>query len=50
MRFLADENISNKVVDTLRSRGIDVVSIGEIASSLSDETVLETANAQKTEF
>ena len=46
MRFLADENISNKVVNALRSKGIDVVSIKEIASSLSDESELETANAQ----
>ena len=47
MRFLADENISNKVVNALRSKGIDIVPIKELASSLSDETVLETANAQQ---
>ena len=46
MRFLADENISSKVVNALRSKGIQIVSIKEFASSLSDETVLETANAQ----
>src|ERR1035437_3815752 len=46
MRFLADENISNNVVNALRSKGIDIVPIKELASSLSDETVLETAKAQ----
>ena len=46
MRFLADENISNKVVNALKSKGIDIVPIKEFASSLSDETVLETANVQ----
>ena len=46
MRFLADENISNKVVNALKSKGIDIVPIRELTSSLSDETVLKTANIQ----
>ncbi len=46
MRFLADENISNKIVNALKSKGIDIVSIQELASSLSDETVLATASMQ----
>src|ERR1700690_2397252 len=46
MRFLADENISNKVVSALRNKGIEIVSIKEFSSGLSDENVLETANTQ----
>ena len=46
MRFLADENVSNKVVNVLRNKGIDIVSMKDFGSSLSDENVLETANAQ----
>ncbi len=47
MKFLADENISNKVVNALRNRGVDVISIKELESSLSDETVLEVAKKQE---
>ncbi len=47
MKFLADENISNKVVNALRNRGVDIISVKELESSLSDETVLEVANKQK---
>jgi predicted nuclease of predicted toxin-antitoxin system len=47
MKFLADENISNKVVNSLRDKGIDIISIRLIASGLSDESVLDTANKQK---
>jgi predicted nuclease of predicted toxin-antitoxin system len=46
MKFLADENISAKVVNALRSKDIEVVSIKEVASNLDDETVLEPANIQ----
>jgi predicted nuclease of predicted toxin-antitoxin system len=46
MKFLADENISNKVVERLRSNGVDITSIKQFASSLCDEVVLETANKQ----
>ncbi len=41
MRFLADENVSNKVVNVLRNKGIDIVSMKDFGSSLSDENVLE---------
>jgi predicted nuclease of predicted toxin-antitoxin system len=34
------------VVDALRSKGIDIVRVKARASSLSDETVLKTANIQ----
>jgi len=46
MKFLADENISNKVVDRLRNKAVDIVFIKELASGLSDEAVLETANTK----
>jgi hypothetical protein len=46
MRFLADENVSNKVVNALRNKGTDIVSSKDFGSSLSDEIVLETANAK----
>jgi predicted nuclease of predicted toxin-antitoxin system len=47
MKFLADENISNKVVNALRNKGVDIISIKDIEPSLSDETVLEVANKHK---
>jgi predicted nuclease of predicted toxin-antitoxin system len=47
MKFLADENISTKVVGHLRSKGIDIVSVRELMPGISDESVLETANKQK---
>jgi predicted nuclease of predicted toxin-antitoxin system len=34
------------VVEALRSKGMDIVQIKALASSLSDETVLKTANSQ----
>ena len=34
------------MISALRNKGIDVVSIKELTSGLSDETVLETANKQ----
>jgi len=46
MKFLADENISTKVVNALRNKGIDIKPVKEFASSVSDETVLEIANKQ----
>ncbi len=47
MKFLADENISNKVVNALRNKGVDIIPIKEIEPSLSDETVLEVAKKQE---
>jgi len=46
MRFLADENVSRLVVERLRSRGFDVVSVAETRSGATDKDVLETANAE----
>jgi predicted nuclease of predicted toxin-antitoxin system len=47
MKLLADENISTKVVGCLRNKGIDIISLKELATGLSDESVLEIANKQK---
>jgi predicted nuclease of predicted toxin-antitoxin system len=46
MKFLADENISTRVVGCLRNKGIDITSIKELATGLNDESVLDTANKQ----
>jgi len=46
MRFLADENVSRRVIERLRGQGFDVVSIGETRSGATDRDVLETANAE----
>jgi predicted nuclease of predicted toxin-antitoxin system len=46
LKFLADENISNKVVNALKSRGIDIISIKEVTSGIDDVTVLENAYQQ----
>jgi len=46
MRFIADENVSGLVIERLRGRGFDVVSIGETRSAATDRDVLETANAE----
>lgn len=44
---MADENISFKVVETLRGKGIDVISAKEISNGLSDRAILNAANKQK---
>ena len=47
MKFLADENISQRVVNSLRSKGTDIISLKELTSGVSDETVLYIANHQQ---
>jgi predicted nuclease of predicted toxin-antitoxin system len=47
MRFLADENISQLVIERLRAGGFDVISVGETRSGMPDKVVLETADAEK---
>jgi predicted nuclease of predicted toxin-antitoxin system len=47
MKFLADENISNNVVNNLKTKGLDITSIKETKVGLSDEAVLEIANTQE---
>ena len=46
MRFLADENVSHRVIVRLRAGGFEVISIGETRSGASDKVVLETANVE----
>jgi predicted nuclease of predicted toxin-antitoxin system len=46
MRFLADENVSRRVIERLRSAGFDVKSIGEMKSGIPDKDVLSTADAE----
>lgn len=45
-KFLADENVPIKAVETLRQKGIDIVPVVEISSGLSDKEVIEVANRQ----
>jgi len=46
MRFLADENVSRYVIEQLRARGFEVISIRETTSGLPDKDVLATADAE----
>ncbi len=46
MRFLADENVSHRVIARLRADGFEVISIDETRSGASDKVVLETANVE----
>ena len=46
MRFLADENVSRLVIERLRRRGFEVVSIGQTQSGTPDEDVLKLAHAE----
>ena len=44
MKFLADENVEQPVVEALRAAGHDVLAAGEVAPGSSDEKVLDLAN------
>jgi predicted nuclease of predicted toxin-antitoxin system len=44
MQFLADENISRRVIDGLRDKGLSVVSVGEVCPGATDEEVLTLAD------
>ncbi len=46
MRFLADENVSRRVIERLRGGGHDVVSIAETRSGAPDKLVLDAADAE----
>ena len=43
MRFLADENVSRLIIDRLRAREFEVISIAEMSSGISDPAVLQIA-------
>lgn len=46
MKFLADENVDQQIVASLRSTGHEVVYIAELDPGITDEQVLELANSQ----
>ena len=46
MKFLANENIPKRTVELLRAQGIDIVSVLDVATGLSDLEVLEVGNDQ----
>jgi predicted nuclease of predicted toxin-antitoxin system len=46
MKFLADENVEQPIIDSSRSIGHDVAAVGEIAPGGRDEQVLQRANAE----
>jgi predicted nuclease of predicted toxin-antitoxin system len=46
MRFLADENVEQSVVEALRKAGHDLASVADIAPGAPDEEVLRLANAE----
>lgn len=47
MNILADENIDRQIIERLRADGHDVFAIAELAPGITDDEVLEMANARK---
>ena len=45
MNFLADENVDRPIVDLIRANGHFVTAVAEMASGISDDAVLQMANA-----
>ena len=41
--LLADENIPKKALETLRQQGIDIISVADFSTGLSDQDVMKTA-------
>src|SRR5260221_6588050 len=46
MKFLADENIPQELIEILKENEIDIVSIRPIHSGISDEEVIGLANSE----
>ena len=46
MRFLADENVSRRVIERLRAAGFEVICISETRSGAPDKDVLEAADVE----
>lgn len=44
MNLVADENIDSEIIDGLRDRGYEILSIAEDFSSIPDEEVLKIAS------
>jgi predicted nuclease of predicted toxin-antitoxin system len=42
-RLLADENIPKKALEALKQQGIDIVSVADFSTGLSDQDVIKTA-------
>ena len=42
-RLLADENIPKKAIETLKQQGIDIVSVADFSTGLSDKDVIKIA-------
>ena len=47
MKLLADEGVDSAIVSRLRSDGHDVVYVAELSPGITDEAVLELANADE---
>ena len=47
MKFIADENLGSEVPKFLRSLGIDVIAVAEVAAGEADPNVLSIANSQQ---
>ena len=47
MKLLADEGVDSAIVSRLRSDGHDVVYVTELSPGITDEAVLELANADE---
>ena len=45
-KLLADENIPKETVNLLKEQGVDVISVQDFSSGLSDRDILELANAK----
>jgi predicted nuclease of predicted toxin-antitoxin system len=46
VRFLADENVEEPIVEALLAAGHDVVRVGEVGAGIPDRQVLELANRE----
>jgi hypothetical protein len=47
MNLVADESVDRQIVERLRQDGHDVTYVAEMEPGISDEIVLQTANAQE---
>lgn len=47
IKLLADENIPTRTVESLRRRGVDVISVADISPGLSDASIIDLANRGK---
>jgi uncharacterized protein DUF5615 len=50
MRFVADENVSRRVVERLQADGFDVTRFGGSLSGISDAEVLDSRGGSQSHF